>query len=222
MFNTNHKSILDLITEDTYIISDTHFGHDNIAQFEPSRLVHMASSGYTTHDEWLISQWNSVVKEDDVILHLGDFAFKNIQDVQHKLNGRKILILGNHDRKGYQTYNAFEYVVRGLWVQHENHYLQGHTTDELASVLIKTINGQRVMFSHYPVCESELRYNEKRPQISNRLLALKDLYYSYACTVNVHGHTHSNNMIDKDVRVFKNVSMENIGMRPIKIKDIIK
>lgn len=29
-------------------------------------------------------------------------------------------------------------------------------------------------------------------------------------------------MVNKDIRVFKNASMENIGMKPIKIKDLLK
>lgn len=226
MFNTKIKQLLDLIDGDTFVISDTHFGHESITTFEPSRLQHMTESGFDNHDEWLIEQWNSTVKPDDIVLHLGDFAFKNIQNVQHKLNGRKILILGNHDRKGHQTYTAFEFVIKGLWVEAgitHKHYLSSEISDELTSMLIKNIDNKRVMFSHYPVCETELRWAEGRPpsKITDRLLLAKDLYYDYGCQINVHGHTHSNCMKDRDTRVFKNVSMENIGMKPKKLKDIL-
>lgn len=226
MFNSQFKQILDLIDGETFIISDTHFSHESILKFEPSRNTQMLKDGFENHDEWLINQWNSVIAPNDVVLHLGDFAFKNIQEVQHKLNGRKILILGNHDRKGNQTYSAFEFVIKGLWVQAgitHDHYLHSAMTDELTSMLIKNINGKRVMFSHYPVCETELRWAEGRPpsKISDRLLIAKDLYYDYGCQVNVHGHTHSKCMVDRDTRVFKNVSLENIGMKPVKIKNII-
>jgi calcineurin-like phosphoesterase family protein len=228
MFNTKQKQILDMIDENTFIISDTHFNHKTITTFEPSRMTRMMIDGHDDHTEWIVENWNNTVKPDDVVLHLGDFAFKGIQDLNGRLNGKKILILGNHDRKGNQVYeNIFDFVIRGLWVEggvETKHYLHAETTDELTSMLVKTIGDQRIMFCHYPVCESELRWTEgkKEHPMTKRLLLAKDLYYSYGCTMNVHGHTHSNNMIDRDVRVFKNASMENIDMVPIKIKELIK
>lgn len=55
----------------------------------------------------MIKQWNSVVKEDDKIYHLGDFGFgskEQIANVISKLNGRIFLILGNHDNHTPQWY----------------------------------------------------------------------------------------------------------------------
>jgi calcineurin-like phosphoesterase family protein len=74
----NIEEKLALITEDTWIISDTHFGHRNILDFEPCRLTQMRIDGYNAdeHDQWMIDTWNATVKPDDVVLHLGDFAFK--------------------------------------------------------------------------------------------------------------------------------------------------
>jgi calcineurin-like phosphoesterase family protein len=52
-------------------------------------------------DETLIERWNSVVKPTDKIYHLGDVYFpkyKSESDMLFKrLNGTKVLILGNHD-----------------------------------------------------------------------------------------------------------------------------
>ena len=46
-----------LITEDTFIISDTHFGdHKPITE------------------EYVINAWNKTVSENDTVLHLGDFV----------------------------------------------------------------------------------------------------------------------------------------------------
>lgn len=53
-------------------------------------------------DETLIARWNSVVRKGDVVWHLGDFAMKataeRIAEVFARLNGKKHLIIGNHDR----------------------------------------------------------------------------------------------------------------------------
>lgn len=75
--------------------SDLHFYHKNIVKFTDR-------GKFTTpedHNEWLIDLWNSQVKPDDVVYHLGDFSFNHAKalDILHKLNGLKHMILGNHD-----------------------------------------------------------------------------------------------------------------------------
>ena len=50
-------------------------------------------------DEALIKNWNDVISPDDIVFHLGDFAFGGSQlwnDTLQRLNGHKILIIGNH------------------------------------------------------------------------------------------------------------------------------
>ena len=50
----------------------------------------------------MITRWNSVVSKDDIVYHLGDFAFGSKEIVGRlvgRLNGRIRLILGNHDRR---------------------------------------------------------------------------------------------------------------------------
>lgn len=51
-------------------------------------------------NEWLIDRWNSKVKPDDEIWHLGDFFFCGTQKAEailKRLNGRKKRVRGNHD-----------------------------------------------------------------------------------------------------------------------------
>lgn len=51
-------------------------------------------------DEALIENWNSVVKPNDWVFNLGDFAFApnwRWIEILARLNGRHVLILGNHD-----------------------------------------------------------------------------------------------------------------------------
>lgn len=55
----------------------------------------------------MIKRWNSVVKKDDKVWHLGDFGFgskEQIANIISKLNGRIFLILGNHDNHTPQWY----------------------------------------------------------------------------------------------------------------------
>lgn len=88
---------------DIWVTSDTHFDHINIMKYEQSR-----SERFKDHldmTENLIDNWNSVVKPNDLIFHLGDVFFckaDRMKEISDRLNGRKILIRGNHD-KGYSN-----------------------------------------------------------------------------------------------------------------------
>jgi calcineurin-like phosphoesterase family protein len=52
-------------------------------------------------DETIISNWNSVVKDEDTVYHLGDFSFKGRSPsfYRRRLKGTVYLVWGNHDRK---------------------------------------------------------------------------------------------------------------------------
>lgn len=83
----------------TFVISDTHFGHKNILLYMPSR-----QKWATTVEEMdtkLIAAWNDAVSPTDTVLHMGDFALTPATQLARYfqvLNGRKIIIKGNHDR----------------------------------------------------------------------------------------------------------------------------
>lgn len=83
----------------TFFIGDTHFGHKNIIVFYPSPI--RPGSSIQEHDEILIQRWNSVVKQEDTVWHLGDFGIcgsDRIVRVAQRLLGNKKIVLGNHDK----------------------------------------------------------------------------------------------------------------------------
>lgn len=83
-----------------FLISDTHFGHTNTWQKftlpDGSPLRPFTST--EEMDETMVDNWNRVVRPQDTVYHLGDvvIARRNLETVK-RLNGRKILIRGNHD-----------------------------------------------------------------------------------------------------------------------------
>lgn len=84
---------------DTWVVSDTHFGHARILTFQDDQGRNVRTfSSVEEMDETMIENWNKVVKPLDKVYHLGDVAInrKNLP-ILTKLNGRKRLILGNHD-----------------------------------------------------------------------------------------------------------------------------
>lgn len=84
-----------------WVTSDTHFNHKNILNFhdDEGKRVRPFNS-VEEMNEVLIERWNEVVKPGDKIYHLGDVFFgpkEWIENNWRKLNGKKRLIVGNHD-----------------------------------------------------------------------------------------------------------------------------
>ena len=118
-----------------YYIADLHFGHDNIIRFDDRPYDSVESM-----EEELINNWNKAVKsEDDEVYILGDFSWENTEkthEILDKLNGKKYLILGNHD----------------TWVTSESmDYLED--IQDLTTIKDEALDGRRfnVFLSHYPI-----------------------------------------------------------------------
>lgn len=83
-----------------FVISDHHFGHTN--SWEKFKLADGSPlRPFTSNDEMnetMIERHNAKVKEHDTVYFLGDVVInrKHLHLVK-QLNGRKILIRGNHD-----------------------------------------------------------------------------------------------------------------------------
>ena len=115
------------ITPNTWIISDTHFFHENIGRYcyRPENW-----------QELIIMNWNDLISPDETVLHLGDFSFgkrSNFDILTEQLHGKIILIRGNHDRLGRVRYES-----RGVTIVNEPIYVE---LDEKV----------KIIFSHWPV-----------------------------------------------------------------------
>jgi len=217
--------LIHLIDANTFVISDTHFAHEKIKVFEPCRVQRMKDKGYRDHDQMIIDSINQTVGHDGILLLVGDFAFKNIERYANALVAKhKILILGNHDRKGVNTYEPHGWhVVRGIHVGlHGIHHMPmvHQSDDKLLSGVVKEINGQRVLIAHYPVFDNDTRERSSKnaSMIASRRTKLEDMYKTLVCHVNIHGHTHSrNSTFHKAI----NVSCEPMNFVPRKIGELI-
>lgn len=114
----------------TFFTSDTHFGHRNVIAYcsRPWPDVQAMDAG-------LIERWNARVRPEDVIYHLGDFAFgpfEHGQEILRKLNGVKCLVRGNHDRSvARMLAMGFSEVIAGKTIDLE-------------------LDGFRLRLRHYP------------------------------------------------------------------------
>ena len=90
----------DIDPNTTYVVSDTHFGHDNIVGFCHRPL---------DHEQVMIAEWRRAVPDDATVLHLGDLCyrsnarFKNLT-AKELTGSRKLLIAGNHDKQRFSFY----------------------------------------------------------------------------------------------------------------------
>lgn len=187
-----------------WFTSDTHFGHKNVLKYcgRPFKTVEEM-------DEALIANWNAIVKPDDVIYHLGDVAMsiKAVKRVLPRLNGHKILIVGNHDLmydyfegtrgKAYTTRMEAEYKAAGF----AEIYNSGH---------VITVAGVTLRLSHFPAKSSysDNRYNKHEARIP------KDDDIITIC-----GHVHQEWLkknksinVGVDVRDFKPLSLIDLLM----------
>lgn len=200
-----------------FIISDTHFGHENVKIYEPLRQDYS--------DERLIELWNEVVYPNDEVLHLGDFAFKaHGWDFIKRLNGKITLLKGNHDfKKGKNALRelGFVRIIESIEINLPSHariiqVLQKEFSKELLKkcvCLVEQYNQEVILFSHYPAFyEDPYDRSEEVVEIKN---VLQRVFELSGCTCNYHGHIHSKSASDSRCI---NVSVEHCGFKPIPLR----
>ena len=115
-----------------YYISDNHFFHERLN----STMDNRGFASLEEMHEYMINKWNSRVRPGDEVMILGDFSIgkgTETNEILARLNGRKFLIVGNHDK-----------------------YLQDKKFDQSHFIWIKDYweakdNGRKVILSHYPI-----------------------------------------------------------------------
>jgi calcineurin-like phosphoesterase family protein len=121
----------DIDPANTWVVSDTHFGHDNIVGF-----CHRPED----HEQAMIAEWRKEVPDDATVLHLGDLCYRGNAFFKHivakELTGKKKwIILGNHDRNPYNFYRQAGFSpARPFAIKYRDHV---------------------VSFSHYPWSEED-------------------------------------------------------------------
>ena len=164
----------------TWFWSDQHFGHENVIDF-----CNRPFKDKEDMKEKLIQNHNRLVKPDDLVYYGGDTFFyhskQEMQDVLKRLNGRKVLIRGNHDQKPRQMMNA------GF--------------DSVVEQAIIYIGGERVIMSHFPYAMPEWKYqyrkytNKLKKKLGFKRTKWPEKYHDRRPRDEgaflLHGHTHS-------------------------------
>lgn len=134
-----------------WLTSDQHFGHANIIKYSDRPFYNVHEMNRT-----MTERWNEKIAPNDTVIHVGDLIFGKPRDLQKynsRLNGKKILIRGNHDRGPATFMNA------GFLAVHDK--------------LTIDIGGRPVMICHYPFFndkEPKLKFAERRPEYNGNWL----------------------------------------------------
>ena len=114
-------------------IADLHFDDDAVNKLMDKR----GFENIEDMNEYMIAQWNSVVQKRDEVVILGDFIMskdvKRAKEIILRLNGKKFMVLGNHDHVLRKT--TFDTTL----FKKMSDYMELHD------------NNRRVICSHYPV-----------------------------------------------------------------------
>lgn len=94
-----------------WLITDTHFFHDKMFTEWKIRP--------RDYNEKIIAGMKKFIAPQDLLIHLGDVIFYEYPSLKNILNGipcRKILTVGNHDRKPLNWYmnNGFDIAVKSF------------------------------------------------------------------------------------------------------------
>jgi len=110
-----------------FLISDTHFGHAKFLTFKTAsgELIRKFDS-VEQMDQTMIDNWNKVVNKNDQVYHLGDVVInRKFLQVLDQLNGKKVLIRGNHDIFKIDDYTKYFKDVRGSH-RLDKHFVLSH------------------------------------------------------------------------------------------------
>jgi len=205
------------ILMNTFFTSDHHFCHANIIRFEPLNRIDahgVMFENVEQMDECLIERWNEVVGVDDLVYHLGNMSYKRetLRAVLPRLNGRKILICGNHDP-------YFERMVSGdpAKIKLAEQRAKEDGFESIHAELEIEVEGiGRVKLNHYPYAplkegdELFAKYLNLRPKPTGEALLL-------------HGHVHSqwfSKQHGNNKRLMINVGVDTWRLRPLSAEDL--
>ena len=111
-----------------FFISDTHFGHKNIIKFTDSNNNPIRPfNNVEEMDECMADRWNAVVRPNDRVFHLGDGVInRRCLPILDRLNGKKVLIKGNHDIFKLKDYTPYFEDIRAYKVMPKNGIICSH------------------------------------------------------------------------------------------------
>lgn len=121
-----------------WVTSDIHLYHKAVMSFCPDTRKRWSVTDVNEMTENIILDWNDEIDDDDLVFILGDVSFGSTTataEALSRMNGKKILIIGNHDAK-YLDKKLFT-----VWFDEMHHYLEVE------------YNKKKIVMCHFPIAE---------------------------------------------------------------------
>lgn len=206
----------DIDLEKTYVVSDTHFGHDNIVGF-----CHRPPD----HESIMMERWAQAVPDDATVLHLGDISYRRTRFFEkmvapHLTGARKLLILGNHDTARPSLYRAAGFQLAVPFALAVTMNGEGKLVIDPRATRKSTVGGDAfewiVSFSHYPWGAREDKV-EEFAGLGRSVIPENH--------IRVHGHIHNNGYFREGYAPFLrnhiNISVEQTKYRPVNLANLL-
>lgn len=181
---------------ETWFTSDLHFYHLNVNNYS-DRPCNKEGLTKDEMNEWIINHMNKYIQVNDIVKHLGDFAFVKKGQVNkvvcllEQLNGNWEFILGNHDDE-----NTLKEVCR---IVNEKH---GTKHKVLGWYAIEKHNRKKLILHHFPY---------------------RSWQDSRHGSISVHGHTHGAGLKNgEELPNQIDVGIDAIdGFKPLRVQELI-
>ena len=112
-----------------WVVSDTHFGHAGVCRFThlDTGIKIRPWTDPNEMDEDMVRMWNELVAPNDRVYHLGDVVInRRCLPTLDRLNGKKVLIRGNHDIFKLEEYARYFEDIRGCKVLSKEGIIMTH------------------------------------------------------------------------------------------------
>lgn len=148
-----------------FLVADTHFNHCNIIKYCKRPFYDVFDMNNT-----IIEKWNEVVSKDDIVYHLGDFGFGSLEELKNifdRLNGKKNLIMGNHDYKygevffkkiGFEIVEKKEIKINNIIFTHFPKHIDKNYINIYGHIHEKPISKKFDDDRHFCICLEKTNY----------------------------------------------------------------
>lgn len=186
-----------------FFTSDTHYNHANICsattvwEHDAGRNVRDFSS-LAMMNANLVDNINGMVRENDVLIHLGDWSFGGFESItafRNQINCKTIhLVLGNHDHHIKNNKDGIKDLFASV---SEYRYL---TVVEQAKSKQAPATKHRFILSHYPIA------------------SWQDMGQG---VMHLHGHVHLPPHLRVGPGKMMDVGVDGNGLVPINLEDVL-
>lgn len=191
-----------------YLTSDQHYFHNNIIKYcnRPFLTVEEMNEG-------LISNYNSIVNPEDTCYFLGDFtfSFEKAKLILPRLNGKKILIAGNHDfcHPGNRKSNTPEKLF--YWIKE----YESIGFEKVALEDFLEINGIKFRLAHLPYIDPTDIWDDGKVRYAKQRIADDGIPL-------LNGHVHDSwlTKTTPSGTLMINVGVDQWNMKPVAIEKI--